>query len=160
MANRRTAVSLVGAADPSRHALVRADCRDWLVCAARRADRYDLVPLDPPSFSKSKSYAGVLNVQCDHVALIRAAVAVLAPRGTLYFSNNLQQFAWAPRLRRVFDIDISTCPLCGGTLRIIGDVTDPVVIGRILEHRRSRAESRAPPAAASHPASDLLNTAG
>jgi hypothetical protein len=31
---------------------------------------------------------------------------------------------WAERVKRVFDIDISVCPLCGGTLRVIADVTD------------------------------------
>ena len=38
------------------------------------------------------------------------------------------------RLRRVFDIDISRCPVCNGTLRVIAVVTEPMVIGRILEH--------------------------
>jgi antirestriction protein ArdC len=32
---------------------------------------------------------------------------------------------WAEQLKRVFDIDISVCPFCGGTLRVIADVTDP-----------------------------------
>jgi hypothetical protein len=31
---------------------------------------------------------------------------------------------WAERLKRVFDIDISVCPLSGGTLRVIADITD------------------------------------
>jgi hypothetical protein len=35
---------------------------------------------------------------------------------------------WAERLKRVFDIDISARRLCGGTLRVITDVTDPDVI--------------------------------
>ena len=35
---------------------------------------------------------------------------------------------WAERLRRVFNIDIATCPLCGGTMRIIADITDPDII--------------------------------
>ena len=40
---------------------------------------------------------------------------------------------------RVFDIDISVCPLCGGTLRVIADVTDPDTIQTILAHLRQRA---------------------
>ena len=51
---------------------------------------------------------------------------------------------WAERLKRVFDIDISVCPLCGGTLRVIADVTDPDVIQTILAHLKQRA----PPGAA------------
>ena len=45
----------------------------------------------------------------------------------------------AERLKRVFDIDISVCPLCGGTLRVIADVTDPDAIQTILAHLRQRA---------------------
>ena len=51
---------------------------------------------------------------------------------------------WAERLKRVFDIDISVCPLCGGTLRVISDVTDSDVIQTILAHLKQRA----PPGAA------------
>ena len=41
---------------------------------------------------------------------------------------------WAQRLKRVFGIDITLCPKCGGTLRVIADVTDPVTIQKILDH--------------------------
>ena len=41
---------------------------------------------------------------------------------------------WMARLKRVFDIDISRCPRCGGKLRVIGQVNEPRVIARILEH--------------------------
>ena len=56
---------------------------------------------------------------------------------------------WMTRLNRVFGIDIPTCPKCGGKLRVIGQVTDPNVIARILEHVKPRdtheREARAPP---------------
>ena len=38
------------------------------------------------------------------------------------------------RLKRVFEIDISVCPRCGGTLRVIADITDPDVIRTILDY--------------------------
>jgi hypothetical protein len=38
----------------------------------------------------------------------------------------------------VFDIDISVCPLCGGTLRVIAEVTDPDAIQTILARLRQR----------------------
>lgn len=41
---------------------------------------------------------------------------------------------WAQRLKRVFKIDITLCPRCGGTLRVIADITDPVIIQKILDH--------------------------
>ena len=46
---------------------------------------------------------------------------------------------WAERLKRLFDIDISVCPLCGDTLRVIADVTDPDVTQTILVHLQQRA---------------------
>ncbi|MGB7476144.1 MAG: hypothetical protein WBM26_08020 [Polyangiales bacterium] len=49
------------------------------------------------------------------------------------------------RLKRVFDIDISVCPLCGGRVRVIADVTEPDVIQTILAHLKQRA----PPGAVS-----------
>jgi hypothetical protein len=50
---------------------------------------------------------------------------------------------WAQRLKRVFEIDITLCPLCGGQLRVIADITDPDLIRKILDHVHSRG--RAPP---------------
>ena len=47
--------------------------------------------------------------------------------------------SWTEPLKRVFDIDISVCRLCGGTLRVIADVTDPETIQTILAHLRQRA---------------------
>ena len=47
---------------------------------------------------------------------------------------------WAQRLKRVFDIDISVCPQCGGRLRVIAEITDPSIIDKILNH-----VARAPP---------------
>jgi len=59
---------------------------------------------------------------------------------------------WAKRLKRVFQIDVETCPNCGGTVQIIASIEDPPVIERILTHLANKglpglwAESRAPPA--------------
>ncbi len=48
---------------------------------------------------------------------------------------------WAQRLKRVFNIDITICPLCGGTMRVIADITDPDIIQKILDH----IEAQPPP---------------
>ena len=55
-------------------------------------DRYELIVLDPPSFSNSKRMKGVLDVQRDHAALIRGCVELLARGGELLFSTNLRTF--------------------------------------------------------------------
>jgi len=61
---------------------------------------------------------------------------------------------WAQRLKRVFAIDIESCPDCGGKLRVIACIEDPQLITKILAHARSRQAStkqtvaRGPPEAA------------
>ena len=51
---------------------------------------------------------------------------------------------WAQRLKRVFGIDIETCPACGGALRIIVCIEDPAVIKKILTHLDSKKASAQP----------------
>jgi len=53
------------------------------------------------------------------------------------------QRTWAPRLRRVFDIDLSRCPRCGAALRVLSVITDPRVIAAILAHTETPT-ARAP----------------
>jgi 23S rRNA (guanine2445-N2)-methyltransferase / 23S rRNA (guanine2069-N7)-methyltransferase len=74
------------------HELVQADCREWLQESASRSARYDLIFLDPPTFSNSKRMAGVLDIERDHGALIDACGALLAVDGLLVFSTNAQKF--------------------------------------------------------------------
>ena len=76
--------------DPNQHQLLRADCLEWL---EREQGVFDLVFLDPPTFSNSKKMEQVLDIQRDHGALIGHAMAVLAPGGTLVFSNNFRKFS-------------------------------------------------------------------
>ena len=45
---------------------------------------------------------------------------------------------WAQRLKRVFHIDIETCPACGGQVRIIVCIEDPVVIRKIRDHLKEK----------------------
>ena len=50
---------------------------------------------------------------------------------------------WAQRLRRVFNIDIESCSECGGDVRIIASIEDPIVIGKILTHLNDKVSSDA-----------------
>jgi len=73
-----------------QHELIQADVLVWLEEEAER--RYDLIFLDPPTFSTSKRMQNTLDIQRDHVALIRAAGRLLSPGGTLIFSTNFRRF--------------------------------------------------------------------
>jgi len=94
----------------TRHRIAQADALKWL-----EADHgaYDVVFCDPPTFSNSKR-ADDFDVQRDHVRLLRAAVARLAPGGVLYFSNNFRRFrldeAAIAAFAQVEDISASTIP--------------------------------------------------
>jgi 23S rRNA (guanine2445-N2)-methyltransferase / 23S rRNA (guanine2069-N7)-methyltransferase len=82
---------LAGAA----HRLVRADCLAWLEEQASRGThgpRFDLAFVDPPTFSASKRMRGTLDVQRDHLRLIRLTLGLLAPGGVLLFSTHLRGF--------------------------------------------------------------------
>jgi len=79
--------------DAYRHQLVEADCLQWLKAAEQnRRGHYDVVFLDPPTFSNSAKMEGVLDIQRDHPELIRQCMALLKPGGVLLFSNNLRSF--------------------------------------------------------------------
>jgi len=73
-----------------QHELIQADVLVWLEEETER--RYELIFLDPPTFSTSKRMQDTLDIQRDHVALIRAAGRLLSPGGTLIFSTNFRRF--------------------------------------------------------------------
>ncbi|SFE97925.1 bifunctional 23S rRNA (guanine(2069)-N(7))-methyltransferase RlmK/23S rRNA (guanine(2445)-N(2))-methyltransferase RlmL [Nitrosomonas sp. Nm166] len=76
------------------HKLIRADCLQWLVKQTQAKPRllFDLIFLDPPTFSNSKKMDEAFDVQRDHVQLIRNATALLAPGGIIFFSTNFRRF--------------------------------------------------------------------
>jgi hypothetical protein len=45
-----------------------------------------------------------------------------------------RHWAWANLMRRAFDLDVLACPRCGGRLRLLGTIEDPVAIRAILDH--------------------------
>lgn len=88
------------------HRLLRADCLAWLATAGRdHAEAFDLILLDPPTFSNSKKMTGVLDVQRDHAGLIRACMGLLTPGGTLIFSNNFRRFQLDEEIAREFAVE-------------------------------------------------------
>lgn len=79
-----------GLLDPGRHGFVKADVLGWLKEQPKAS--YDLVVMDPPTFSNSKSMDSHLDIQRDHVEMIQDALNLLTDGGTLYFSTNSRRF--------------------------------------------------------------------
>lgn len=89
----------------AEHEFIQADCTQWLQENTRI---FDLIFMDPPTFSNSKRMKDVLDVQRDHARMIRHAMRVLAPGGALIFSNNLRSFKMDEGIMEQFDVqDIS-----------------------------------------------------
>lgn len=75
------------------HRFVQSDVMRFLDEALARGERFDLVVVDPPTFSNSKRTEADFVVQRDHVALLAAVARVTAPGGRIYFSTNYRRFA-------------------------------------------------------------------
>ena len=109
--------------DDPRHRTVRADALEWLEAAVAAAAAttgdgadadtgpegagapFDLILLDPPTYSNSTSAARDWSVQADHVRAIERCMALLAPGGTLVFSNNFRRFRIDPTLSERYALE-------------------------------------------------------
>lgn len=95
------------------HRFVRADVKEWLQNPGSM--RYDLIVLDPPTFSNSKRMRDVLDTQRDHPMMINACLRLLNPGGVLFFSTNFRKFKLEEAQIRgaasVQDISHKTIPL-------------------------------------------------
>lgn len=75
------------------HAFISADCIKWLTeQVAIKKKPYDIIFVDPPTFSRSKRMEDTFEVQRDHVKLLQLVGKLLAPGGTIVFSNNFTKF--------------------------------------------------------------------
>ncbi|MEP3349256.1 MAG: bifunctional 23S rRNA (guanine(2069)-N(7))-methyltransferase RlmK/23S rRNA (guanine(2445)-N(2))-methyltransferase RlmL [Marinomonas sp.] len=83
------------------HQVERADCIEWL---KQSRDTFDLIFMDPPTFSNSKKMADVLDIQRDHGELVRLAMARLEQEGELIFSNNYRRFVLDADLEEEFEV--------------------------------------------------------
>jgi 23S rRNA (guanine2445-N2)-methyltransferase / 23S rRNA (guanine2069-N7)-methyltransferase len=108
-AHRNLAVN--GLSGP-QHEFLQEDCIAWLKDAVADRRQFDLIFLDPPTFSNSKRMDDILDVQRDHVDLIDRCMALLAPRGKLVFSNNAQKFKLDPQVAARYNLkDVSRATL-------------------------------------------------
>ena len=100
--------------DKAKHRFIREDCLQWLRQQAKKPDRkYELIFVDPPTFSNSKRNEEDFDVQRNHVELIRLAARLLTDDGLLIFSNNFRRFKLDDKLLQQFhvrDISAATIP--------------------------------------------------
>jgi 23S rRNA (cytosine1962-C5)-methyltransferase len=74
----------------SAYQFIHADVKQYLKTLP--VNFYDLVVMDPPTFSNSKRMKDILDIQRDHVELINDMLKAMKPGGILYFSTNFTQF--------------------------------------------------------------------
>ena len=77
-------------APSSAYQFIHADVKQYLKTLP--INFYDLVVMDPPTFSNSKRMKDILDIQRDHVELINDMLKAMKPGGILYFSTNFTQF--------------------------------------------------------------------
>lgn len=81
--------ALNGLPELPNYQFIAEDVFEWI---KQNTEQYDLIFIDPPTFSNSKKFKGTFDIQRDHVALINRAMNRLTSDGLLYFSNNFSKF--------------------------------------------------------------------
>lgn len=94
-----------GLSDPDKHQLVQADVLAFLQRMREARTRFDLIVLDPPSFSNSKRMQNSFDVQRDQLALLKDTLSLLTSGGTLLFSNNRQGFTLNPQVSELAEVE-------------------------------------------------------
>ncbi len=91
--------------DFDKHELIKADCSDWVRLQATSSEKFDLIFLDPPTFSNSTSMEQDWDVQKNHESMIDDCMAILSDTGTLIFSNNYRRFKLAPTVSEKYRVE-------------------------------------------------------
>ena len=114
----------------NKYQFVAADIFEWI---KDNTEQFDIIFIDPPTFSNSKKFQGTFDVQRDHSAIINRAMNRLTADGILYFSNNFTRFELDEQLTERYDVvDI--------TQKTIGfdfDVKKPIHQSFEIRHRQS-----------------------
>ena len=86
----RRNMELSRSTDLSKYKFIQADVLQYLNTVPE--NYFDIIILDPPTFSNSKRMEDILDIQRDHVKLINDCLRVLTPGGKVYFSSNYKRF--------------------------------------------------------------------
>ena len=76
----------------SAHQFVHADTREFIEQARQSNRKFDLVVVDPPTFSNSKQTEQDWEVQSGHVEMLNSLLSILESNATVYFSTNFRRF--------------------------------------------------------------------
>ena len=97
--------------DKAKHQFIHADVKQFLKTLT--PDSFDLVIMDPPTFSNSKRMKDFLDIQRDHAELLNDVLKALSPNGIVYFSTNLSSFVLDTeeiKAKEIKDITKATTP--------------------------------------------------
>lgn len=83
-------MALNGFADPDKYRTVHADVKQYLKTLPE--NQFDLIVMDPPTFSNSKRMDDILDIQRDHAGLINDCLRAMQTGGLLFFSTNFRKF--------------------------------------------------------------------
>jgi 23S rRNA (guanine2069-N7)-methyltransferase / 23S rRNA (guanine2445-N2)-methyltransferase len=75
-----------------KHKFIREDCLEWMKQAIEDKQKFQLIFIDPPTFSNSKKMTTSLDINRDHVALLSGCLALLTDDGQIIFSTNARGF--------------------------------------------------------------------
>ena len=109
------------------HRLKKADCIDYL---SSKYEKFDLIFLDPPTFSNSKSSSNVLDIQRDHALLIQGAMNKLEKEGLLIFSTNKLNFKLEDEILKAFKVRDYTSSSLGKDFQRKKKIHQTWLIGR------------------------------
>jgi len=104
-------LQLNGFNEAERYRFIHADVKQYLKQLS--PGYFDLIVMDPPTFSNSKRMDDILDIQRDHAGLINDCLAALADGGVLYFSTNFRKFVLDKeniRAASIKDITKATTP--------------------------------------------------
>lgn len=115
---------LNGFSDSEKYIYTRCDCIEFLKEKAvsakqgqlKEEDYYDLIILDPPTFSNSKNTYNVLDINKDWPQLVKDCLNILSPGGVLYFSTNSTKL--------VFDKSKLPQATISGKVIMVTDITE------------------------------------
>ena len=97
--------ALNGLPDLPSYQFIAQDIFEWI---KSNTEQYDVIFIDPPTFSNSKKFQGTFDVQRDHVPLINRAMNRLSAEGVLYFSNNFTKFVLDDEINNRYHVEEMT----------------------------------------------------